>query len=68
MLTNKLTKMHPNQNAKPLFVIYKTYLGSTSLGVLTEENSVFKRGSIVTISMPINDISAGNPTKFIRNL
>lgn len=30
--------MPPQQNTKPLFVIYKTDLGSTSLGVLIEEN------------------------------
>lgn len=30
--------MYPKQNTKPLFVIYKTDLGSTSLGVLIEEN------------------------------
>lgn len=37
-MANNLTVMHPKQNTKPLFVIYKTDLGSTSLGVLIEEN------------------------------
>ncbi|OYX86482.1 MAG: hypothetical protein B7Y83_01160 [Flavobacteriales bacterium 32-34-25] len=38
MKTNKITAMTSKHNSKPLFVIYKTDLGSTSLGVLLEEN------------------------------
>ena len=37
-------------------------------GVTIGENSVVGAGSVVTKSIPANQIWAGNPAKFIRNL
>lgn len=60
-----------NKEKKEVVIEDHVFIGAHSLilkGVIIGENSVIGAGSVVTKSVPPNQIWAGNPAKFIRNL
>jgi acetyltransferase-like isoleucine patch superfamily enzyme len=60
-----------NKAKKPVIIENNVFIGAHSLilkGVTIGENSIVGTGSVVTKSIPANEIWAGNPAKFIRNL
>lgn len=60
-----------NRAEKPVVIGNDVFIGARSIilkGVTICENSVIGAGSVVTKSVPANQIWAGNPAKFIRNI
>lgn len=60
-----------NVSTSPVEVKKGAFIGAHSIilkGVTIGENSIVGAGSVVTKSVPDNQIWAGNPAKFIRNL
>lgn len=58
-------------NKKPILIKSRAFIGAHSIilkGVTVGENSIVGSGSIVTKDIPANEIWAGNPAKFIRNI
>lgn len=56
---------------KPVVIENNVFIGAHSIilkGVTIGENSIVGAGSVVTKNIPANQIWAGNPAKFIRNL
>lgn len=59
------------RNDKPVVIENNVFIGAHSLilkGVTIGENSIIGAGSVVTKSIPANQIWAGNPAKFIKNI
>jgi acetyltransferase-like isoleucine patch superfamily enzyme len=55
----------------PVIIENNVFIGAHSLilkGVTIGENSIIGAGSVVTKNVPPNQIWAGNPAKFIRNV
>lgn len=55
----------------PVIIRDNAFIGAFSIilkGVTIGENSIIGAGSVVTRSVPDNQIWAGNPAKFIRNI
>jgi len=55
----------------PVIIKDKVFVGAYSIilkGVTIGENSIIGAGSVVTKSIPKNELWAGNPAKFIRSL
>lgn len=60
-----------NRQEKPVVIHDNVFIGAYSIilkGVEIGENSIVGAGSVVTKSIPTNQIWAGNPAKFIRNI
>lgn len=60
-----------NRAEKPVVIGNDVFIGAKSIilkGVTIGENSVIGAGSVVTKFVPANQIWAGNPAKFIRNI
>ena len=60
-----------NRAEKPVVIGNDVFIGAKSIilkGVTIRENSVIGAGSVVTKSVPANQIWAGNPAKFIRSI
>ena len=60
-----------NKLRQPVVIENHVFIGAHSLilkGVTIGENSIIGAGSVVAKSIPANEIWAGNPAKFIRNL
>ena len=60
-----------NRQEKPVVIHDNVFIGAYSMilkGVEIGENSIVGAGSVVTKSIPANQIWAGNPAKFIRNI
>jgi acetyltransferase-like isoleucine patch superfamily enzyme len=60
-----------SKDKKPVILEDNVFIGAHSLilkGLTIGENSIIGAGSVVTKSVPANQIWAGNPAKFIRNL
>lgn len=56
---------------RPVIIKDNVFIGAHSLilkGVTIGENSIIGAGSVVTKSIPDNQIWAGNPAKFIKNV
>ncbi|MDN3664920.1 MULTISPECIES: acyltransferase [Algibacter] len=63
----------PEQNiqTKPVFIASGVFIGTGSIilkGVKIGENSVVAAGSVVSKSIPANEIWGGNPIKFIKRI
>ena len=61
----------PHKAKKEVIIKDNAFIGAHSLilkGVTIGENSVIGAGSVVTKPVPDNQIWAGNPAKFIRNI
>lgn len=55
----------------PIKIKRGAFIGANSTilkGVIIGENSIIGTGSVVTKSVPDNEVWAGNPAKFIRKL
>lgn len=64
------TDLNQKVNA-PVIIKNHAFIGAYSIvlkGVTIGENSIIGAGSVVTKSVPDNQIWAGNPAKFIRNI
>lgn len=60
-----------NKKNAPVIIEDNVFIGARSLilkGVVIGKNSIIGAGSVVTKSIPSNQIWAGNPARFIRNL
>lgn len=60
-----------NKSKSPVTIQNNVFIGAHTLilkGVNIGENSIIGAGSVVTKSVPSNQIWAGNPAKFIRQL
>lgn len=60
-----------NRNEMPVIIKENAFIGAHSIilkGVTIGKNSIIGAGSVVTRSIPDNQIWAGNPAKFIRNI
>lgn len=60
-----------NRAEKPVIIGDNVFIGAKSIvlkGVSIGENSIIGAGSVVAKSVPANQIWAGNPAKFIRNI
>lgn len=56
---------------KPVVISDNVFIGAQSIilkGVSIGKNSIIGAGSVVTKNVPANQIWAGNPAKFIRNI
>ena len=66
--------MHDPQNSvksSPVILHKNVFIGAYSIilkGVTIGENSIVAAGSVVTKSIPNNQIWGGNPAKFIKNI
>ena len=55
----------------PVVIEHNVFIGARCIilkGVTIGENSIVGAGSVVTKSIPANEIWAGNPAKFIRKI
>ena len=60
-----------NKKCAPVVLCDNVFIGAHSIilkGVTIGENSIVGAGSVVTKSIPANQMWGGNPAKFIRNL
>lgn len=60
-----------NAKSAPIIIKKNAFIGASCVifkGVTIGENSIVGIGSVVTKSIPDNQIWAGNPAKFIKNL
>lgn len=60
-----------HRKSSPVIIKNNVFIGARSTilkGVIIGENSIVGAGSIVTKSIPANQIWAGNPAKFIKNV
>lgn len=60
-----------HRTEKPVVIGNNVFIGAKSIilkGVTIGENSIIGAGSVVAKSVPANQIWAGNPAKFIRNI
>lgn len=60
-----------NINKKPVLIKKNVFIGAHSTilkGVTIGENSIIGASSVVTNSVPDNELWAGNPAKFVRKL
>ena len=56
---------------KPVIIENSVFIGTQSIilkGVTIGENSIIGAGSVVTQNVPANQIWAGNPARFIKNI
>ncbi|MDA3779217.1 MAG: acyltransferase [Bacteroidales bacterium] len=57
--------------SKPIVIKKNAFIGSNSIilkGVYIGENSIIGAGSVITKNVPSNEIWAGNPAKYIRDI
>ena len=60
-----------HKKCAPVVIEDNVFIGARCIilkGVTIGENSVVGAGSVVTKSIPANEIWAGNPAKFIRKI
>lgn len=60
-----------HRKTAPVVICDNAFIGARSMilkGVTIGENSIIAAGSVVTKSIPANQIWGGNPAKFIRNI
>ena len=60
-----------HRKTAPVYIHENAFIGAKSIilkGVTIGENSIVAAGSVVTKSIPSNQIWGGNPAKFIRNI
>ena len=60
-----------NKKNAPVVIKDNVFIGAQSIilkGVIIGENSIVGAGSVVAKSIPANQIWAGNPARFIRNI
>lgn len=60
-----------NRKSAPVTIEHDAFIGARCIilkGVTIGENSIVGAGSVVTKSIPANEIWAGNPAKFIRKI
>lgn len=65
------TSDHAKRKNAPVHIKRNAFIGANCLvlkGVTIGENSIIGAGSVVTKSVPDNELWAGNPAKFIRSL
>lgn len=65
------TELECNTNKQEVIISNNVFIGAHSTilkGVHIGENSIIGAGSVVTKSIPDNEIWAGNPVKFIRKI
>lgn len=68
---NRMTKPDLYIHKRPVLIKKGAFIGAHSIilkGVIIGEKSVVGAGSVVTKSIPDNEIWAGNPAKFIRGI
>ena len=56
---------------KPVIIENSVFIGAQSIilkGVTIGKNSIIGAGSVVTKNVPANQIWAGNPARFIKNI
>lgn len=67
---SRIANLRDRINSRPVIVEDNVFIGSGSMilkGVVVGKNSVIGACSVVSASIPPNQIWAGNPAKFIKN-
>ena len=70
-VNRSLTKQDNDIHHKPVIIKRGAFIGAHSIilkGVTIGENSVIGAGSVVTKSVPSNEIWAGNPAKYLKTI
>ena len=65
------SKDQKHRKSAPVTIKHDAFIGARCIilkGVTIGENSIVGAGSVVTKSIPDNEIWAGNPAKFIRKI
>ncbi len=68
---HRMEKPDKHIQSKPVLIKDGVWIGASSIilkGVIIGSNSIVGAGSVVTKSIPENQIWAGNPARFIRNI
>ena len=70
-IDDRLKKPEKNIQTKPVLIASGVFIGTGSIvlkGVKIGENSIIAAGSVVSKSIPANEIWGGNPIKFIKKI
>lgn len=72
-MDNEIRKLSPNSNSKSASIVIEddVFVGAFSIilkGVAIGKGAIIGAGSIVTKSVPPNEVWGGNPAKFIKSI
>jgi len=70
-LSERIKEIDNDIKSKPIFIKDGVFVGASSIilkGVTIGTNSIIGAGSVVTKSIPDNEIWGGNPAKFIKKI